>query len=338
MPISSLRRGFCAASLTWPPACDGRLQHGDRMAALGGDACGLEPGSAGADHHHLLQRAVGAGRSHAGSSPRGRSRRCGCTAPRRPRRCGRGNRWRRRRAGSGVRGPPSPSCTICGSARWARVMPTMSSLPVAMAWRAVATSEMRAAWKTGNLVAALTSPAKSRCGDERMPWIGMTLVSAASVSIEPRMMLRKSNFPDAASRRAISTPSLLRQALLEILVGDHADADDEIRPDGGAHRVDHPPGEAQPVVERAAILVVATVGGGRPEAVHQMAVGLELDAVEAGRLHALRRRWHSRRRCARCPSPRPPSERSDAPARAPARPTAPAASRPCSSRCGGRDG
>ena len=35
---------------------------------------------------------------------------------------------------------------------WARVMPTMSSLPSAMAWRAVATSLMRAAWNTGNFV------------------------------------------------------------------------------------------------------------------------------------------------------------------------------------------
>ncbi len=40
-----------------------------------------------------------------------------------------------------------------------------------------------------------------------MPVIGMTLVSAASVSMEPRMMLRKSTLPEAAKRRAISTPS-----------------------------------------------------------------------------------------------------------------------------------
>ncbi len=53
-------------------------------------------------------------------------------------------------------------------------MPTMSSLPAAIAWRAVATSWMRAAWNTGNAVAARTSPAKSRCGAERMPMTGMT--------------------------------------------------------------------------------------------------------------------------------------------------------------------
>ena len=44
---------------------------------------------------------------------------------------------------------------MCGSAMWARVMPTMSSLPDAIAWRAVATSWMRAAWKVGIAVAAL---------------------------------------------------------------------------------------------------------------------------------------------------------------------------------------
>ncbi|MCY1239248.1 hypothetical protein D9M72_520320 [compost metagenome] len=86
-------------------------------------------------------------------------------------------------------------------------MPTMSSLPSAIAWRAVATSAMRAAWKTGNFVAALTSPAKSRCGEAAMPWIGMTLVKGASWSICPRMMLRKSTLPEFARRRAISMPS-----------------------------------------------------------------------------------------------------------------------------------
>lgn len=103
----------------------------------------------------------------------------------------------------------------------------------------------------------------------------MTRVSAASVSMVPRMMLRKSNLPDCASRH--------------VLVGDHADADDEPVADGLAHRVDDAPGEAQPVVERAVVFVVAAVGGRRPERVHQMAVGLELDAVEPGCLHALGR-------------------------------------------------
>ena len=78
----------------------------------------------------------------------------------------------RRRGGSRARGLPRLSRAICGSARWARVMPTMSSLPLSIAWRAVATSWMRAAWKVGIRVAARTSPAKSRCGAERCAHAG----------------------------------------------------------------------------------------------------------------------------------------------------------------------
>ena len=80
---------------------------------------------------------------------------------------------------------------------------------------------------------------------------------------------------------------ILRQAGGKILVRHHADADDEFFAHRRAHGVQHHVREAQPVFERAAIFVVAMVGGGGPEAVHQMAVGLELDAVEAGRPAAL---------------------------------------------------
>ena len=53
----------------------------------------------------------------------------------------------------------------------------------------------------------------------RMPWIGMTSVSAASVSIWPVMMLRKSTRPLALRRRDISIPSLAIEAALLHLVG-----------------------------------------------------------------------------------------------------------------------
>jgi hypothetical protein len=49
----------------------------------------------------------------------------------------------------------------------------------------------------------------------------------------------------------------------------------------------HHVGEAHAVVERAVVIIGALVGGGRPEAVHQMAVRLEFDAIEAGGLHPL---------------------------------------------------
>ncbi len=85
-------------------------------------------------------------------------------------------------------------------------------------------------------------------------------------------------------------PLLARKALLPVFVGDHPDADDEVRPHRAADRVEHAEDEAQPIVEAAAILVGALVGGRRPELVREMAISLDLDAVEAGSLHALRRR------------------------------------------------
>ena len=45
-----------------------------------------------------------------------------------------------------------------------------------------------------------------------------------------------------------------------------------------------------PVVQAAAVIVVALVGRRRPELVGQMAVGVDLQPVQPGRLHALRRR------------------------------------------------
>ena len=67
-----------------------------------------------------------------------------------------------------------------------------------------------------------------------------------------------------------------------VLVERHPNADDEVRACGLAHRANHPQREAQPVLEAAAVLVVAVVGQRGPERVQQMRVGLELDAVEAG--------------------------------------------------------
>ncbi|MNL42200.1 hypothetical protein D3C87_1646420 [compost metagenome] len=97
--------------------------------------------------------------------------------------------------------------TICGSVMCARVIPTMSILPEAMAWRAVATSGIFAAWKVGKSVAARISPAKSRCGELRMPWIGIRSVRPASVSIWPRTTLRKSTMPLSFRRLEMSRPS-----------------------------------------------------------------------------------------------------------------------------------
>jgi hypothetical protein len=95
--------------------------------------------------------------------------------------------------------------------------------------------------------------------------------------------------PLSLSRREISSPSGFRQPAGQILVAGIADADDEIVADPVADRPERVKGKAQPVVEAAAIGAVQLIGQGRPELVHQMAVSLQLDPVEAGRLHPLGR-------------------------------------------------
>ena len=79
---------------------------------------------------------------------------------------------------------------------------------------------------------------------------------------------------------------LALQADVPALVAGHADADQESVADRPAHRLEHAQAEAHPVLEAAAPLVVALVGRRRPELVGQVAVGVDLAAVEPGRLHA----------------------------------------------------
>ena len=80
-------------------------------------------------------------------------------------------------------------------------------------------------------------------------------------------------------------PLVAGKAALKILVADEPRADEEIRADPPPRGFEHGHAETQAVVERTAVFVGALVGGGRPELVDQMAVALELESVEAGRLH-----------------------------------------------------
>ena len=75
-----------------------------------------------------------------------------------------------------------------------------------MAWRAVATSEIRAACMTGMSIARLISPAKSRNGADGVPIDGITRASVASLSMVPLMRLRKS-MPSAVYCRSACTAS-----------------------------------------------------------------------------------------------------------------------------------
>ena len=79
------------------------------------------------------------------------------------------------------------------------------------------------------------------------------------------------------------------QALVPILVGDEPQTDDRALADPLADRPQHPHREPHPVLQAAAKLVLAPVRRGGPEPIQQVPVGLELEAVEAGRHHSLGR-------------------------------------------------
>ena len=65
--------------------------------------------------------------------------------------------------------PASSLRTMCGSAMWARIIPTMSTSPSAIAYRAVATSAIRFAWKIGRFDALAEPPGELECRPERRP-------------------------------------------------------------------------------------------------------------------------------------------------------------------------
>ena len=78
------------------------------------------------------------------------------------------------------------------------------------------------------------------------------------------------------------------QGARPVVLDHHPDADDEVRTHGLAHRPDDPPREAQPRLRRAAVLVLAPVRPRREEAVEEVAVRLQFDAVEPAGLAAQR--------------------------------------------------
>ncbi len=168
-------------------------------------------------------------------------------------------------------------------------MPTMSSLPSAMAWRAVATSLMRAAWNTGNFVggAHLAGEVEMRRGLHagHRDDIGKRRV-VIDVAL---MILRKSMRPESLKRRQMSMPSSRVSPCSQSSSAAMRRPTRKSGPTRHAHGFQHAEAETQAVVERAAIIVAAAVGGRRPEAVHQMAVALEFETIEAGGLHAFGR-------------------------------------------------
>ena len=115
----------------------------------------------------------------------------------------------------------------------------------------------------------------------------MTSVSPASVSMWPRMTLRKSTRPLVLQPPGDLEALLLADPAVEQLVARVAHANDELVANPPAHGAQHLEGEAQAVVERTAVRRIELVGQRRPELIHQMPVGLDLDPIEPRLLHAL---------------------------------------------------
>ncbi|SIH77338.1 Uncharacterised protein [Mycobacteroides abscessus subsp. abscessus] len=82
--------------------------------------------------------------------------------------------------------------TRWGSASCARVIPTRSRQPSSIAHRAVGTSAMRAAWRTGISIAFRILRHVSSHGAEGVPMPGIASASTLSEPIVPTLRLRKS--------------------------------------------------------------------------------------------------------------------------------------------------
>ena len=179
MPMISRRRARRGGEAHLPAGLGAPPRSSDHaVAAFGRDPRRLEPGRGRRRPPRPCAR-PGRARDHVRHRrARGRWRRCGCTAPRRLVDASRCSSPCRRRGGCASPRRAGSCATMCGSAMCARVMPTMSSLPLAIAWRAVATSWMRARVEAWQPMRPRTSPAKSRCGAERRAHAGDDVAEA----------------------------------------------------------------------------------------------------------------------------------------------------------------
>ena len=100
--------------------------------------------------------------------------------------------------------PRSNLATMCGSARWARVMPARSMRPSEMACLAEERSVIRVACSTGRSTASLTAAATPRCGMSGVPEGGIAFDRPSSVASDGPATFRKSSRPEVANLTAIS--------------------------------------------------------------------------------------------------------------------------------------
>ncbi len=96
------------------------------------------------------------------------------------------------------------------------------------------------------------------------------------------------NLPGVHQAFANLQAVFLVDAAVGILVSHQAAAHDELRPHSFAHRIQHTRGETQPVLEcLGAVIIGSLIGQRRPEAIHQVAVALKLNAIHSTVFHAL---------------------------------------------------
>ena len=163
---------------------------------------------------------------------------------------------------------------------------------------------------------ARTIPAKSRCGAEGMPWIGMTSLSTASLTMVPRMTLTKSMSRSPARRRRISNPTGVSMPFRQSLVDCHPDADDVVgaRPCRGWRAA---PAAGIAAGSRTSRRIRRCAGSWRATRTDRRGGRTPRSRCRPFRRPSfvqLRRR--NDRRCGRCPTARPPSGGTDGPARA----------------------
>jgi hypothetical protein len=289
MPISSLRRARRQASRICPPGCRRRLEQRDLMAPRSGDARRLQAARPGAHHDHLAPGTIGArdavrhrrlapgggvvhaqrvialvdpieaiGRADTGSdfhlTPRGQQP-------------------RDMRLGDMGAGHADHVEFACND-RMPRRRHVLDARRV----------EHREARRRAHLAGEIQVRRRAHPHDWDHPRQRRVGVHVAADHVEEiHFSPRHQAAGDLDAFRA-------READVPVLISHQAHADDEARIGRGANGGEHLADEAQPVVQAAAIFVVALVGRRRPELVGQVAVGVELDPVQPGRRHPRRGR------------------------------------------------
>ena len=140
-----------------------------------------------------------------------------------------------------------------------------------------------AAWSTGKAGRRRAPRRRSRGAvPTRMPWIGITSVEGRVGVDVAADDVEEVDRPGPPRARRDLEPVVARRGRGPVLVDDHADADDEVGADAARARpCSTAPTKRRRFSSEPPYSSVAVVGGRRPELVEEMAVGLDLDPVDA---------------------------------------------------------